>query len=747
MVCQFLSYTVPPDLVNVVLPLVSVFGAIAMAGFVRFSSEFQRSGWRGGWASRLLNSVYFTIIALELWIAIQRLLVLQNGYVEFRDAWLDIPFTLGFALAYILFVERYIVAISQETTAGRLQVAGAALRGFLLPGQKLATEAAAARAFLYVSLFPLVHVVFMALRSYGLLDWALVEVMLTVLALFIFGGFALVYLNHAPEASSFQIKLVGTTLTAVLGIVSGLSWVIGPVYIDAYQNEHRLPSETTLRFEPDPDGSYLVARTSHFFDQALGDLRSEDTKATLPFDFPFFGETYDSIIIHPHGMLGFKEYPIWRDVQHRFGPQPAIFAQPIVSHPEAPNAGLFVKTAPDKVTVTFNDMTPDFGSAGVYRTQVRLYATGVIEIALDAVPDHIPENLLRAHAAPLMLGIVPEWSNREVQPVRFASDLPLRTAPGVGLVELYRLDFLEHLNLVFRPMAVFVIVVSATILLVFPRFYSVNLNEPLRDMIHGVEDIMQGKLDTSIPVAHRDEFGYLASSFNQMAKSQQDLISTLEDKVAERSEVAANLAAQNARLEERHHLARELHDAVSQTLFAANLEADSLTELSKADTAAMVTSAKRLQSLNQDALSEMRLLLAELRPERLLNCPFGSLLCSIADDMGAKYGLSVSLSIENDLCLPDDVQLAFFRVAQEALHNALKHAQTANVDILFDGLETQALLTVKDAGVGFVMQDVGLTSYGLRAMSERLEAIGGQLEIETAPNQGTSITAIWYGSQ
>lgn len=745
MFAQFLGYALSPDYANFAWPWVTVFAAVAMAGFVRFAYEFQRPTWRGGWQSPVLNLVYLTIFAIELWVAIQRTLYAQDGYVEFREAWLDIPFNAGFALAYVFFADRYLSAIAAHHGFGRLRCIGPALQGLFRRADALPAQAAAARAFILVSLLPLGHVLLLLLRGYGVLDWAIVEGAGTALALLLFCGFALAHLNYAPEASTFQVKLVGSALMVVLVIVASLAWMIAPVYIAAYQSTHRLPPETTLRFAPGPDGGYRVARTAHYYDLALGGPYRSDDPVQMPFHFPFFGLGQDWLFIHPEGMLGFDELPFWRDVQHQFGPQPAIFAQPVASRPATTEeAGVFVNLAPDRVTVTFHNMAPLYGSVGLYRTQVRLYPTGVIEIALDAAPRDVPETLWRAHGAPMMLGIVPGWEDRKIQQIRFAKDLPVQALPKVGLVERYRSDFRTHLDQVFRPMAIFVLSVSLCILLFFPRFYSVNLNRPLQRMMMGVEGIMRGKLDTSIPIAHQDEFGYLASAFNRMARTQQDLITTLEDKVAERSEVAANLAAKNARLEERHHLARELHDAVSQTLFAANLEADALPALTETDPRAAVLSAKRLQSLNQDALAEMRLLLAELRPERLLNCPFGTLLRALAEDMRAKHTITVDLSIAHDICLPDPVQLAFFRVAQEALNNIVKHAGTTQVQILFDGLENQGLISVQDKGVGFDMQSLTHMRYGLRSMSERLENIGGEFEITTEPGKGTTITAIWY---
>lgn len=746
---QFLAYVLHPDWVNLVLPWVSVFGAAAMAGYVRFAFEFQRPNWRQGLGGTVLNILYLGIFLSETYVAVKRLEFLQDGFVEFRDAWFDVPFTAGFLLAYVFFLERYTKAIAETRGKSRLASLGHAFRGLFQKARVIGRKATATRALIYVSLLPFVHVLLLTLRSYGWMDWAVIEPIGALLYMVMFGGFAVAYLNHAPEESSFQVKLVGASLVAVLSIASGITWLIGPVYVDAYRMPDRLVPGTSIRFDQQPDGAYSATRTVHRFEREFGEKLTElDQPITLPFDFPFFGKTHGTIYARPDGMISFGGYPIWRDVEHRFGPFPAIFvlatALRAQDASEVSNSGLFLRSGPDLVTLTFNRLISPFETKGEYSYQVRLHRDGRIELALQNLPDRYLVDMLRAYTTPIVTGIVPGWKNREVEHIRFASDLPLTGAPGAGLVEHHRLDFMTYLDQIYRPTALFLVVASLLVLLVFPRFYHNNLNLPLQAMMRGVQDIMKGNLRTSIQVEHRDELGFLAKSFNQMAKSQHELITTLEDKVAARTAEATEFAEKNARLQERQHLSRELHDAVSQKLFTANLVAGRLPEMMKSDLAHARSQVDTLQALNQEALREMRLLLQELRPEPLLNDTFGVQLQSLVNATQDRHGVTVSLLIEQDIRLPDPVQLAFFRVAQEALHNAVKHARATQIDVQFDGMAEQAMLSIRDTGAGFDADRVAPGSFGLKTMAERLASIGGSLDIETHPGDGTSITAIWY---
>lgn len=281
-------------------------------------------------------------------------------------------------------------------------------------------------------------------------------------------------------------------------------------------------------------------------------------------------------------------------------------------------------------------------------------------------------------------------------------------------------------------------------MIVFPIFFRISLDRPLAKLLGGVEEFRKGKLSTTVPVVYRDEIGFITQAFNEMAHAQHELVNTLEEKVELRTAEATGLAAQNARLEERNHLSRELHDTVNQTLFSATLIADTFTELWKKQPIRAQQALDEVRQLNRNALSEMRLMLYELRPAELSEQSLGSLLQKMTKNFERHNRVNVEIQIGSDLILPSAVQITFYRIAQECLNNISKHANASEIHLTFDGVATQAMLTISDTGHGFDLDKVPAGHLGLKIMKERVELIGGTLEIETAPGEGTSLTVIWF---
>lgn len=202
-------------------------------------------------------------------------------------------------------------------------------------------------------------------------------------------------------------------------------------------------------------------------------------------------------------------------------------------------------------------------------------------------------------------------------------------------------------------------------------------------------------------------------------------------------------AQELAIMQERNRLARDLHDAVTQTLFSASLIADALPSTWEKDANEGQHLLKELRQLNRGALAEMRALLLELRPAALVETKLDSLLRQLGEAAAGRAGLVVNVTIDGDGILPADVHIALYRIAQEALNNILKHARATSADIEFhcrpeeDGSIIQ--LTIKDDGRGFDPAQVSQDHFGLRNMRERAEAIGADLSLVSAPGHGTEI--------
>ncbi len=189
---------------------------------------------------------------------------------------------------------------------------------------------------------------------------------------------------------------------------------------------------------------------------------------------------------------------------------------------------------------------------------------------------------------------------------------------------------------------------------------------------------------------------------------------------------------------ERNRIARELHDSVTQTIFAMTLAARSLLLLDQDDRVRVQGQLDRLTALANSALAEMRVLVAQLRPEMAEDGLVVTLRRHVAE-RATTDGLSIALEVEGTEQLTPAEDQGLFRIAQEALNNVAKHSGTSEATLRL-GLHELPRVEIRDQGRGF---DARLasdgTGIGMSTMRERAAEIGWTLEIITAPGQGTIV--------
>lgn len=215
----------------------------------------------------------------------------------------------------------------------------------------------------------------------------------------------------------------------------------------------------------------------------------------------------------------------------------------------------------------------------------------------------------------------------------------------------------------------------------------------------------------------------------------------------------AALAIENARLREqteraaaaaeRSRLARDLHDAVTQTLFSASLIAEVLPRLWERSPEMGRQRLEELRQLTRGALAEMRTLLLELRPATLTEVGLADLLRQLTEAITGRARVPVILSVEGQRYLPPDVQVALYRITQEALNNVAKHASASRAAVILRYQPAGVMLHISDDGRGFILEQTAPDSLGLSIMRERAEAIGAQLRIESEPSEGTQVIVVW----
>jgi signal transduction histidine kinase len=233
-----------------------------------------------------------------------------------------------------------------------------------------------------------------------------------------------------------------------------------------------------------------------------------------------------------------------------------------------------------------------------------------------------------------------------------------------------------------------------------------------------------------------------ASRNAEAARARSDVLLAELGQANRRLHAYAERAEEAAAAQERAHLARELHDAATQTVFSMNLTAEAARIALKDDPQKVPALIDRLQELARDALAEMRTLVRELQPGSVVEEGLVKSLERLAALRKKRDGLTVTLTVRGEEEGGTEAKEAVFRTAREALNNIAKHARVkeCRLDLSF-GSEEIALL-VQDSGRGFDPAGVRRPeSFGLLAMRDRLEAPGGRLVVRSAPGAGTEIEA------
>lgn len=240
-------------------------------------------------------------------------------------------------------------------------------------------------------------------------------------------------------------------------------------------------------------------------------------------------------------------------------------------------------------------------------------------------------------------------------------------------------------------------------------------------------------------------FAILSKTGRQFGEDEVTLLGSIADQVGVAVENARlyQQAEQLAAIEERQRLAHDLHDSVTQSLYSLTLLAEASRRLiSSGHPEQAEDYITRLGETALDSLKEMRLLVYKLRPLALDE----GLVVALQQRLGAverRAGVKAHLIAGDIAKLSPPVEEGLFRIAQEALNNALKHARADSVTIRIHFVNNNIELQVEDNGIGFDLDVVDChQGIGLTSMRERAKRIGGTLHIQTAPNKGTKVNVL-----
>jgi len=260
------------------------------------------------------------------------------------------------------------------------------------------------------------------------------------------------------------------------------------------------------------------------------------------------------------------------------------------------------------------------------------------------------------------------------------------------------------------------------------------------DSLHlAIKQVLKGNLSERLPVVGTDSFDSVYRDFNAMAASLESKLRLLQQ-FGEADVLQQAESKQDAVLEERKRLARDLHDTVSQQLFAIHMSASSLPKLLEVNLNGAKTVVDQLVTMSNHAQRQMRSLIAQLRPLELEDQTLEEALGKWFPDYCNQNGLQGKLDTQLPDELPEAIEHQLFLVIQEGMANVVKHARARHVSLTLYDAGHQYVLRIADDGIGFDMDGLQRTSYGLSTMRERAERLGGDAEILSRKGSGTTVT-------
>lgn len=260
------------------------------------------------------------------------------------------------------------------------------------------------------------------------------------------------------------------------------------------------------------------------------------------------------------------------------------------------------------------------------------------------------------------------------------------------------------------------------------------------DVLHySMLQVAQGNLGLRLGDTEDQSFARVYREFNAMMNSIETKTKLLQ-KLGESDAVGKEQLVESAVREERRRMARDLHDSVSQQIFAIHMSAASLPKVLERNPDAAETVMRQLIQMSNLAQKQMRALIAQLRPVELEGMELPAALDRWFPDYCIQNGLKGMKDVELCNGLSEAIEQQLFLIVQEAMANIVKHAQASMVSLSLRENERQVLLSISDDGKGFsggAAQKQG--SYGLLTMRERAEKLGGRAEILSKPGAGTTI--------
>lgn len=303
---------------------------------------------------------------------------------------------------------------------------------------------------------------------------------------------------------------------------------------------------------------------------------------------------------------------------------------------------------------------------------------------------------------------------------------------------VYPLDSWEELfnrTLFDIPFIMLASIVPIIFGVVFGLIIGLNTRQDYRHIEKQLNELTQGQKITS-------------STTRKEVLKVEKMVIQVQDKLVKQTELSQRLATERTKereqglqevvVQERNRLARELHDSVSQQLFAASMMMSAINEAAPAQDERIKKQLVMVEKMIHQSQLEMRALLLHLRPVALKGKSLQEGAKELLLELQQKVPLHITWKIEQ-FSVEKGIEDHLFRILQESVSNTLRHAKAESLDVLLIERDELIILRVVDDGIGFNMEEAPTSSYGLQNMKERTVEIGGTCKIISIPGQGTRL--------
>ncbi|UHA72348.1 HAMP domain-containing sensor histidine kinase [Paenibacillus sp. 481] len=287
----------------------------------------------------------------------------------------------------------------------------------------------------------------------------------------------------------------------------------------------------------------------------------------------------------------------------------------------------------------------------------------------------------------------------------------------------------------------YVVVLILSIALIAGYVTGLRIQRRLDVLQEHMMQVTKGNWSVRIPVQDSNGFSPLYEDFNNMINEIEPKLHLLQ-KLSEQDVMERDQEREAVIVEERRRLARDLHDTVSQQLFALHMASSSLPKVMDLDEQRARILVEQLIQMSHTAQRQMRVLIAQLRPLELNGHTLQEALQQWFPDYCRQNGLQGKIEVDVRTNLSEAKEYQCFLMIQEAMANVVKHARARQVTLTLHETQRQVVLVVADDGIGFDLQSArGTGSYGLLTMRERVDKLGGHLDLISQSGAGTTIRA------